>query len=49
MPTETKPVPLSRVDPLPVQREAREVADLGQTVPLDVDKVNGLPPKDTGR
>jgi len=48
-PTETKPVPLPRVDPLELQREARELAELAQTVPLDVDKVNhGLLPKDTG-
>jgi hypothetical protein len=49
MPTEAKPVPLPRVDPLQLQREARELADLAQTVPLDVDKMNhGLLPKDAG-
>jgi hypothetical protein len=38
----------SRVDPLQLQREARELADLAQTLPGDIDKLNdGLLPKDT--
>ena len=38
---------VSRTDPLRLQREARDLADLAQTVPLDVDKVNqGLLAKD---
>jgi hypothetical protein len=42
-----KPAPVQRIDPSQLQREARELADLAQTVPLDVEKVNqGLLPKD---
>jgi hypothetical protein len=49
MPAPAKPAPVQRIDPLQLQREARELADLAQTVPLDVDKVShGLLPKDAG-
>lgn len=44
---DAKPASVQRIDPLQLQREARELADLAQTVPLDVEKVNqGLLPKD---
>jgi hypothetical protein len=44
---EPKATHIQRLDPFQLQRDARELADLAQTVPTDVDKVNhGLLPKD---
>ncbi len=38
----------ARIDPLQLQREARELSDLAKSLPADVDQVNhGLLPKDT--
>lgn len=40
--------PKLRVDPLQLQREARELSDLAKSIPADMDQVNhGLLPKDT--
>jgi hypothetical protein len=38
----------ARIDPVQLQREARELSDLAKSLPADVDQVNhGLLPKDT--
>jgi hypothetical protein len=37
-----------RIDPLQLQREARELSDLANSIPTDMDRVShGLLPKDT--
>ncbi len=44
----TAPKPHLRVDPLQLQREAREVSELAKSLPADMDYVSkGLLPKDT--
>ncbi len=42
------PNPRIHIDPLQLQREARELSDLASSLPSDMDRVrNGLLPKDT--
>jgi hypothetical protein len=44
----TAPKMTMRIDPLQLQREARELSDLAKSLPADMDQVNhGLLPKDT--
>jgi hypothetical protein len=44
---DTKPRLQHRVEPLQLQREAREISDLAHTLPGDIDNVNrGLLPRD---